>query len=260
MTDRLLTKIDNGIATITFNRPDAMNAMDQAMAGALKEAAEAYAADPAVRVVVLAGAGSAFMAGGDIGTFAEHLDDLPALITRFAREFHHAILAFRRMPKPVLASVQGVAAGAGVSLMLAADLAIAAQSTKFTLAYARLGASPDGGATYFLPRVIGTRKALELALLPDRFDAAAALALGLVNWVVPDAELAARTAATATRLGEGPVRAYAETKALLNASLDNSLETQLEAEAQGFARCAAHPDIREGVRAFLDKRSPVFGR
>ena len=260
MTERLLQTVENGIATLTFNRPEAMNAMDPNMAAALRDAAEKFALDPAIRVVVLAGSGSAFMAGGDVGLFHENLDDLPALITRFAREFHHAILAFRRMPQPVLASVQGVAAGAGVSLMMAADLAIVAESTKFTLAYARLGASPDGGSSYFLPRSIGYRKAMELTLLADRFDSATAANLGLVNWVVPDAELATRTAAIAQRLAEGPARAYAETKALLNSALDNSIEAQLEAEVQAFARCAAHPDIQEGVRAFVEKRTPRFGR
>lgn len=260
MSEHLTETIENGIATLTFNRPAAMNAMDPDMGAALRDATERAALDPAVRVVVLRGAGKAFMAGGDVGLFHRELATLPDLITRFAREFHHAILALRRMPKPVLASVRGVAAGAGMSVMAAADLAIATEDCKFTLAYSRIGASPDGGSTWFMPRLLGYRKAIELALLPDRFDAHTALSLGLVNWVVPDAELETRTQAIAERLASGPRQAFAETKALMSAAADNSIETQLEAEVQAFARCARDPDIVEGVTAFVEKREPRFGK
>jgi 2-(1,2-epoxy-1,2-dihydrophenyl)acetyl-CoA isomerase len=145
-----------------------------------------------------------------------------------------------------------------VSLLAAADLAIASADSKFTLAYSKIATSPDGGSTYFLPRIIGTRKALELMLLSDTIDAQTALTLGLVNWVVPHAELAAATAKTASRLANGPTVAYAETKALVNHTFERSLAAQLDAETQAFARCATTRDLAEGVTAFVEKRKPDF--
>jgi 2-(1,2-epoxy-1,2-dihydrophenyl)acetyl-CoA isomerase len=167
-------------------------------------------------------------------------------------------MALRRAAKPVLASVHGAVAGAGISLLAAADLALAAADAKFTLAYSRIAASPDGGSTYFLPRLIGVRRALEMALLSDTFDAHTAREIGLVNWVVSAAELAAETEKIAGRLASGPTVAYGETKALVNQSFDNTLERQLEAEAQAFARCARTADLAEGVTAFVEKRKPNF--
>ena len=178
------------------------------------------------------------MAGGDVSVFHSHLQELPELIVRWGREMHFAFLALRRMGKPVLASVHGAVAGAGFSLMCAADLAIAATDTRFTLAYANIGANPDGGSTHFLPRLIGYRKAMELALLPERFDAETARSLGLVNWVVAGDKLAEETAKIAQRLAAGPTKAYAEAKRLMNQSLATSIETQMEEELFAFSRCA----------------------
>jgi 2-(1,2-epoxy-1,2-dihydrophenyl)acetyl-CoA isomerase len=154
--------------------------------------------------------------------------------------------------------VHGAVAGAGVSLLAAADLAIAAADTKFTLAYSKIATSPDGGSTYFLPRIVGMRKTLELMMLSDTFDAATALDMGLVNWVVPASDLAAETAKLARRLANGPTVAYGEGKALVNRTFDRSLAAQLDAEAQGFARCARTRDLAEGVTAFVEKRKPEF--
>jgi len=154
--------------------------------------------------------------------------------------------------------VHGAVAGAGVSVMAAADLALAAEGTKFSLAYSRIGASPDGGSTYFLPRLLGTRRALEMMLLADTFDAQAALRLGLVNWVVGAGELAAETAKLAGRLAQGPTAAFAETKRLVNRSYEQPLPAQLEAEMEAFARCAVTRDFAEGVTAFVEKRKPLF--
>ena len=258
MNNSLLVDIRDHIATLTFNRPQVRNAMDYDLMIALKTNTEAILDDANVRAVVIRGAGGAFMAGGDISQFHENINDLPALITKEAREFHYSILALRRMAKPVLVVVEGPCAGAGMSMMAACDLAIASDDAMFTLAYSNLGASPDGGSSYFLPRLLGYRKALELALLPDRFDAVTALNIGLVNWVAPKGELDARVATMAKRLANGPTVAFAKTKALMNHSLEMSIEAQLEAEVQAFAACARTSDLREGVMAFVEKRKPNF--
>ena len=258
MNNTLLVDIRDQIATLTFNRPAVKNAMDYDLMIALKSSTEAVSGDANVRAVVIRGAGGSFMAGGDITQFHAHMDTLPQLIVKEAREFHLAILALRRMGKPVLAVVEGACAGAGMSMMAACDLAIATDNAMFTLAYSNLGASPDGGSTYFLPRLVGYRKALELALMPDRFDAATALNLGLVNWVVTPADLEARVSTIAKRLASGPTVAFAKTKMLMNQSLDMSLESQLEAEAQAFSDCARTNDIVEGINAFIGKRKPSF--
>ena len=258
MNNTLLVDIRDHVATLTFNRPQVRNAMDYDLMLALKTNTEAILENDDVRAVVIRGAGGAFMAGGDISQFHENIDSLPQLITKEAREFHYTILALRRMAKPVLAVVEGPCAGAGMSIMAACDLAIAADNAIFTLAYSNLGASPDGGSSYFLPRLLGYRKALELAMLPDRFDAATALNIGLVNWVVPGAELEARVATLAKRLANGPTVAFAKTKALMNQSLDMSIEAQLEAEVHAFADCARTGDLREGIMAFVEKRKPSF--
>jgi len=258
MNETLLYSVMAGVATITLNRPQVMNALDAGMIVRLRDACEQARDDAAVRAIVLRGNGPAFLAGGDVALLHANLPRLPQMIEKLARELHYAILALRRAAKPVVASVHGACAGAGVSLLAAADLALAAADTKFTLAYSKIAASPDGGSTYFLPRLVGCRKALELTLLSDTFDAATALALGLVNRVVAGAELASETDKMAQRLASGPTCAYGETKALVNLSFERSLESQLEAEAQAFARCARTADLAEGVTAFVEKRSPRF--
>lgn len=258
MSKRVLLKVEGGIGTITFNRPQVMNALDAQMMMEFRAAAELLEHDAAVRVVVLCGQGEAFLAGGDVALFARHLSELPEVIVRWGREMHFAIQSLRRMPKPVLASVHGAVAGAGFSILCAADLALAAGSTRFSLAYANIGASPDGGSTFFLPRLVGSKRAMELTLLPDLFDADTARQLGLVNWVVAEADRDERTRALARRLAQGPTIAYSESKRLLNASLSRSMETQMEEELFAFARCAGTADLAEGVNAFVQKRRPLF--
>jgi 2-(1,2-epoxy-1,2-dihydrophenyl)acetyl-CoA isomerase len=258
MSETLLYSVAGGIATITLNRPQVMNALDAGMIVRLREISEQAGDDAAVRAIVLRGNGPAFLAGGDVALFRANLPRLPAMIGELAGDLHHAVVALRRAPKPVLASVHGAVAGAGVSLLVAADLAIAAADTKFTLAYSKIAASPDGGSTYFLPRLVGNRKALELMLLSDTFDAETALALGLVNWVAASADLAAETDEIAHRLASGPTIAFGETKALVNRSFEQTLTAQLAAEAQAFVRCARTRDLAEGVTAFVEKRKPVF--
>jgi 2-(1,2-epoxy-1,2-dihydrophenyl)acetyl-CoA isomerase len=258
MDDAVLYSVADGIATITLNRPQVLNALDARMIAQLRAACGRAEHDAAARAVVLRGAGAAFLAGGDVAYFRANLARMPALVREGGTELNHSILALRRAPKPVLASVHGAVAGAGVSIMAAADLAIAAEGTKFTVAYSRIGASPDGGATHFLPQLLGARKALELMLLSNAFDAQAALKLGLVNWVVGAEQLGTETEAIARQLALGPTQAFAETKRLVNESPDQTLAAQLEAEIEAFARCAGTRDFAEGVTAFVEKRKPLF--
>jgi 2-(1,2-epoxy-1,2-dihydrophenyl)acetyl-CoA isomerase len=257
-SETLTYTVADGIATIALNRPQVMNALDADMIARLRAACEEARDDGAVRVILLRGNGQAFLAGGDVALFHANLPGLPAMVEKLAGELHCAIIALRDAAKPVLASVHGAVAGAGVSLLAAADLAIAGANTKFTLAYSRIGTSPDGGSTYFLPRILGLRKALELMMLSDTFDAATARELGLVNWMVADGELAAATDKIARRLADGPTIAYGETKALVNRTFERSLSSQLDAEAHAFGRCAATRDLAEGVTAFVQKRKPAF--
>ena len=256
----LLTDVAEGVSTLTLNRPQALNALDRDLTIALRDAVFAAENDPAVRCVVIRG-GDHFMAGGDLRWFDGMIGSRPAaenrvLVEGFIHEVHALIISLRRMGKPTLASVSGAAAGFGMSLMMACDLAIASDNAYFTLAYTLIGTSPDGGSTFALPRIVGTRKAMELALLGDRLDAATAERLGLVNRVVPAAALEAETAKLAARLAAGPTAVYGRTKALIQGSLGASLESQLQREAESFANCASEPDFAEGIRAFLEKRKP----
>jgi len=262
MNDTVLLATDGPIATLTLNRPQVLNAINREMVEGLAAALDRVEASPELRVVILRGAGNGFMAGGDIKFFTE-LTGLAATerrrqFERFIEVVHPTILRLRRLRQPVIASVHGACAGIGMSLMMASDLAIAAEGSVFTLAYVHLGVSPDGGSTFFLPRHVGAKKAMEIALLGDRFDAANALALGLVNEVVPAAALGERTTALARRLAQGPADALAGTKRLLNRSFDAPLPVQLQAEAESFASCAATGDFTEAVAAFIEKRPPRF--
>jgi 2-(1,2-epoxy-1,2-dihydrophenyl)acetyl-CoA isomerase len=258
----VLTSIAGGVCTIAMNRPKALNALNRELTLALREAVFAAEQNKDVRCVVLKG-GEHFMAGGDLKWFHENLAQYPpaeikVIFEGFIHEVHAMIISIRRMPKPVIASVSGAAAGFGLSLALACDLTVAADTSYFTLAYALIGVTPDGGSTYSLARLVGAKKAAEIALLADRFDAATAERLGLVNKVVPAAELDAATAKLAARLASGPTAVYGRTKALLQRSLDNPLEAQLQREAEAFTQCATEPDFAEGIRAFIEKRKPNF--
>ena len=258
MNDRVLYAVSEGVAVVTFNRPAVMNALDADAIRAFRGACERAETDAAARVVVLRGAGPAFVAGGDVAMFRSNLSAMAALVPELAGELHRGILALRRAPKPVLAAVHGAVAGAGVSIMLACDLVLAAADTQFSVAYSRIGASPDGGATWFLPLLAGYQRAMELMLLADAVDVDTMQRLGVVNHVIAADQLAAETEKLARRLAAGPARAFAETKALANRALHDGLAAQLDAEALAFARCAATRDFAEGVTAFVEKRKPVF--
>lgn len=258
MTDTVLLERRGAAAILTLNRPEKLNALDEALMAALDHATREVAEDAGIRAVMIRGAGRAFMAGGDVAFFHENRDTLAARFAGMGQSFHRSVKRLRTMDKPVLACVQGAVAGGGLSVMLACDLAIASADAQLSLAYANIGTSPDGGSSFSLPRIVGLRKALELAFLGERIPAAEALRLGLVNWVVEPAELEPRALALLDRLAAGPTFALARTKALLNETWERPFEAQLDAELAAFSRCVATADFAEGTAAFVGKRKPGF--
>lgn len=254
--------VENGIATLTMNRPEARNALSMEMRALMIDELHKIETDSSIRCVVLQGAGDHFLAGGDIKTMASAVQEDPAEIRRQfllrIHNLHPMMFVMRRMPQPILASVRGAAAGAGVSIMLCADLVVAADTSFYTLAYCNIGTSPDGASTFHLPRTMGIKKAMEMALLGDRYTAEQAREMGLINWVVPADKLAEETNKLATRLANGPTRALGQAKKLLYQSNESAFEEQLQAEAESFAKSASGPDFKEGVMAFVEKRKPVF--
>lgn len=258
----VLAEVKDGIGWLTLNRPDSLNALSMEMRDLLVEHSASFEKDPKVRCVVIRGAGTHFMAGGDIRGFHKSLTtEREAHLAGFEMRVvkaHQAVYQIRRMNKPVLASVQGAAAGFGLSLILNCDLAIASDDSFFTLAYRHIGLSADGGATYFLPRVVGERKALEIALLGERFTAQEAKANNILNWVVPKDQLVAETEKLARRLADGPTYALGVAKKLIRNSFDNSWDEHSHREAEGLAACAATEDHFEGLNAFLEKRKANF--
>ncbi len=255
----VLVEIADGVATVTLNRPQAFNAMDMALAEALAAAAERLAADAAVRAVVLTGAGEkAFCAGGDVAAFAADPDTVDRFLLEITGHLNRAVAALRGMEAPVIAAVNGIAAGAGLSLVAAADIAIAADTAKFTSAYTQIGLSPDAGSTWFLSRLIGPRRAAELYLCNPLLTAAQALEWGILTRVVPAAELRAEAAAQARRFAEGPTRSFGAVKRLLATAATVDLDAQMALEGRTIAALSRTADGLEGVGAFAAKRKPTF--
>jgi 2-(1,2-epoxy-1,2-dihydrophenyl)acetyl-CoA isomerase len=254
---------DGAAATIELNRPEALNAWNGPLGDELLEAVRAVADDDGVRAVVVTGAGRAFSSGADLRDLTGREDRTPeghVDVRRVLDERYHPIITtIRTMPKPVLAAVNGPAVGIGMSLALAADLVVAAESAYFLLAFVNIGLVPDGGSSLFVPSRVGLARASEMALLGERVPAAQALEWGLINRVVPDADFAGEVAALRDRLAAGPTRSYAGTKRQLNHWLYTRMEEQLGLEADIQQEMVASGDFAEGVAAFIEKRQAAFG-
>ena len=258
-TDVVRIERTAGVERIELHRPDALNAFDGRLGPALRDALLRAAEDPEVRTVLLTGAGRAFSVGADLKAERPRTPEGKPDLARTLREIYNpAILAIRRMPKPVIAAVNGPAVGVGCSIAMAADLVLAGESAVFAFGFSNIGLAPDGGASAFLPARLGHARALEIALLGDRLDAARALEWGLVNAVHPDAELRGAAEALAARLAAGAPLSFASAKELVNRTLYPDLEAQLAAEAEAQGRHGASADFAEGVIAFLQKRQPRF--
>ena len=250
----LLVTHDGAVQTITLNRPDVLNALDLAMHERLAAALD-RAAQPDVRALVITGSGRGFCVGQDVGEFPR---DAAAVGELLSRHFNPAIRALCGLPKPVIAAINGPAAGAGLALALACDLRLAAASASLVPAFGRIGLVPDSGLSHTLPRLIGSAAAFDWIVSGRRIAAPEAEAMGLVTRVVEDHDLAAETAALATELAAGPTAAIGLTKQLIGRSLESSLDEQLDEEARLQAIAAAGDDFGEGVAAFLEKRPPRF--
>jgi len=252
-------QIADRVAWITLNRPEALNAWTRGLGEDLRSALEHAAEDPEARAIVLTGAGRAFSAGADLKAGVDLDEDgMPDVLTPLRETYNPLILLVRTIPKPVVAAVNGPAAGIGFSLALAADLIVAAESAYFLLAFVNIGLGLDGGASAFLPARVGHARAFELSYLGERLPAARALEWGLVNRVVPDADLEAEAGALAARLAGGPPGSYATIKRTINDQLYPRLEQQLDDEALLQQERARSADFREGVLAFMQKREPSF--
>ncbi len=248
----------NAVATLTLNRPDAFNALSLALGRELFSAVVELDEDPAVRCIVITGAGKAFCGGGDVKAFVENLPRIGVLIKELTTYVHGAVSRLVRTPKPVLTAVNGVAAGGGLSLAISGDLVLAAESARFTMAYSRIAATPDGSSSYWLPRLVGVRRAVELFYTNRVLTAREAMEWGLVTRVVPDGELAEATSKLAAELAQGPTLALGRGKLLFHSATTESLETQMELESQAIAQSGHTEDFAEGVRAFAAKRAPSF--
>ncbi|MBI1775122.1 MAG: enoyl-CoA hydratase/isomerase family protein [Proteobacteria bacterium] len=260
MTNRepLQISIENGLAVLTLNRPEVLNAIDVPLAQALLAAVERIETGAGVRAILLRGAGRGFCAGGDVSKFTGIDGPHAEVADRTMRHFHPAIRGLALSPVPTVAMVHGAVAGAGIGLMLACDFVVAADTARFSLAYAKIGASTDDGASWILPRLLGLRKAKELAMLSDRIDAAEALRLGLINRAVAGERLEDEAMALARRLAAGPTTAFGMIKRLMDDSFSRDLSAHLEIECEAFVKTARTADFDEGLASFFGKREPKF--
>jgi 2-(1,2-epoxy-1,2-dihydrophenyl)acetyl-CoA isomerase len=258
MANSVLFDVDGAVATITLNRPEVGNALDIPMSRELLEAAMRCEADAAIRCVVLTGTGKLFCGGGDVAAFAGAGDDLPKMLREITVYLHAAIAVLARMEKPLVTAINGSAAGAGIGLAILGDVALAEPTASFSLAYTGIGLTPDGGATWLLPRLIGLRRTQELCLTNRRVKAEEAASLGLVTRLVEAGTLAAETKAVAEQLARSATAALGATRKLLVESYTNTLEDQLALESRVISNQALNVEGREGVTAFFEKRAPRF--
>lgn len=254
MNTILVSYPESAIAELSFNRPNNMNTLNDVMAEELLNALNEIENNPNIRVLILKGSGSQFMAGGDIEFFYKHMNQIGAQSEEIIKKVHQASKRLIEMPKVVIASVQGAVAGIGVSFMLACDLIIAAENTVFTMAYSGIGASPDGGATYHLPRIVGYHKALELLLFSERFNARQAHEWGLVNKVVSENDREHEVLKLAKQIVMGPKISYQHIKTLLRHTYHHTIQQQLDLEAKYFVEAACSEDFAKRVTAFISKK------
>jgi len=258
--ETIIFQVEGSVARITINRPANANAISLQFAKELAEIAIECDSNPEIRAVILTGAGDRmFCAGGDLADFGSAgADGIEAALKELTLHFHGALSRLSRMSAPLIVAVNGVAAGAGLSMVALGDYSLAVKSAKFTMAYTGAGLAPDGGSTYLLPRLIGDRKAREMMLTNRVLSADEALAWGLLNEVVEADELVEKAEKMARKLATGPTQAYGAVKALLLSSAHNSLETQMELESRAISALSAGEDGQEGINAFLEKRKPEF--
>lgn len=254
----LLVRREAGVAWLTLNRPDAGNAVDMALATALRDTALELESDAEVRCVVVTGAGKVFCAGGDVPSFAAAPEGPGAFLRKLAGTFHEATLVLARMPKPVVTAINGAAAGAGMSLAIGADIALASSRASFMPAYGAIGLTPDGGMSWSLPRLVGLRRAQEILLTNRRVSAEDAAGMGMVTRVVDEGALLAEAEAVAMALANGAVSAAATVRNLLAGAFDASLAEQLDRELAGISAAGASAEGREGVQAYLARRAADF--
>jgi 2-(1,2-epoxy-1,2-dihydrophenyl)acetyl-CoA isomerase len=258
-TDSIEVHHRDGVRSLSLNRPQVLNSFNRDMAAALLDAMRDAANDATVRAVLLAGNGRAFCAGQDLAEAMPAADGaMPDLGEIVSRDFNPILRAIRTLEKPVVCAVNGVAAGAGANLAFACDITLAAESASFIQSFSKLGLIPDGGGTFILPRIVGLQRAAALTMLGDKLPAAKARDWGLVFDVVPDAELPERAFAIAARLAAMPTRGFGFSKRALNASFGNTLDAQLDLEAELQRQAGRTADYAEGVRAFIEKRTPTF--
>ena len=256
--NKVLLSVENHVGVITLNRPEAANSLDLQMAKELMDVAIFCSESETIRAVVITGAGNKFSVGGDLKSFAQEGDEISSHLKSVTFYLHQAISLFARMNKPFIGAVNGVAAGAGMSLACACDLVYASEKSKFVMAYNKIGLTPDGSGSYFLPRLVGMRRALELMYTNRQLTANEACEWGIVNQVVSDENLMEVVLSIAEQLAKGPMNAYGATKKLFYHSLQETLESQMSKESLLLASRASSKEGKEGISAFLEKREANF--
>jgi 2-(1,2-epoxy-1,2-dihydrophenyl)acetyl-CoA isomerase len=258
MTDAILTRQHGPILEIILNRPEAYNALNLDMMVRLSDTLASAANDDTVRGIMITGQGKAFCAGGDLKWISQQAAEAGATLHRLAPQFHMAIIEIRRMAKPVVAAINGIAAGGGFSLALACDFRVMGESAVLRQAYTSSGLSIDGGGTFALPRLVGLARALEIAAFDPPISSGKALGWSLVTKVMPDDKVIEESLSMLEGLAKSALHSFGWSKRLLTESFDHTLATQLELERQGISDCAGHPNGQEGIKAFVEKRKPVF--